>query len=198
MFAGEYQPTCKYRVADPSSPKRGVAVLSYTGAKIEPVDTHDPMAFSRYLVSHGDVRFQLVGIWTFRTKSTKTSYMQAHEGLRVHAGWIRSAPTVILGDFNNNSVFKYFKWEELTGSLESLGLVSAYHARFKEEYGKESQPTHFHQRKSKKPFHLDYCFIPRGWVSHVNAVQVGKFDDWRKFSDHVPLIVDVLPPTTNH
>src|SRR4051812_283180 len=61
-FAGRYQPTCRFRVADPSSPKRGVAVLSYTGAKIAPVNTDDPMAFSRYQVSHLGTQFQLAAV----------------------------------------------------------------------------------------------------------------------------------------
>lgn len=194
-FAGDSQPTCRYWVADPTSPKRGVAVLSYTGVKIEPVDTRDPMAFSRYYVSHDDVRFQLVGVWTFRTKSTKTAYMQAHEGLRVNADWIRRAPTVILGDFNNNRTFKYGRWNELIELMESVGLVSAYHVLSNEEHGQEQQPTHYHHRKREKAFHLDYCFVPRAWVPHIQAVQVGSFEDWRGLSDHVPLVVDVSLPS---
>jgi endonuclease/exonuclease/phosphatase family metal-dependent hydrolase len=113
------------------------------------------------------------------------------EGLVQYADWIRERPTVILGDFNDNASFKSGGWQALLDLSMPLGLVSAYHHHFAEEFGAESKPTHFHHGKQDAPFHLDYCFVPDGWAKRIRNVQVGSHEDWHKFSDHVPLTVDL-------
>jgi endonuclease/exonuclease/phosphatase family metal-dependent hydrolase len=127
---------------------------------------------------------------TSATKSGKTSYRQAHEGLSHHAGWIRQRPTVILGDFNMNATWGR-PWQDLMALTEPLGLVSAYHEFFSEQFGKETQPTHFHKGKEAAPFHVDYCFLPGRWRQHVTKVEVGTYAKWHDVSDHAPVVVDL-------
>ena len=83
----------------------------------------------------------------------------------------------------------------------AAAAVLAYHYFFNEAPGKETQPTHFHQGKQDRPFHLDYCFVPSDWASRITSVHVGGFSEWCAISDHVPLVVDVdvneLVPATN-
>lgn len=191
LFAGE-QPTFRDRIGDPAFPKRAVGVFSYTGTKLVPVDVASPSyAFRRYEAEWKGVAFQVVGVWTSATKVRETSYRQAHEGLVQHADWIRQRPTVVLGDFNDNSSFKSGSWLAFLDLATPLGLVSAYHHHSGEEFGAESKATHFHHGKQTKPFHLDYCFVPTDWAKLIRSVEVGRYEDWRDFSDHVPLTVDL-------
>lgn len=188
---GELQPSCMLWKQHPSSPKLGVGVFGYAGATIEPVDLADPMAFGRYRVVAGGCSFQLVAVWSLKTPTVKTCYQQAHEGIERHAEWIRQSPTVILGDFNNNSTFKYYGWLRLTDLMDSVGLASAYHHISGEKFGCESRPTYYHCRDRSKPFHIDFCFVPKTWLERIRSVEIGHAGDWETHSDHMPLIVDI-------
>ena len=164
-------------------------MFSYTETKLRAVDAADRMYFfRRYEARRGDLEFQVVAVWPYATKSVKTSYRQAHDGLERHADWIRQRPTVILGDFNASKTYKGRNWTDLAALMESVNLVSAYHRKFGESFGSETRPTHF---KGGKGFHLDYCFLPEAWAQCISKVDVGVHSEWEKFSDHVPLTVDL-------
>lgn len=167
-------------------------MFSYTDTKLKAVDGPEPMySFRRYEASRGDLVFNVVAVWPWQTKSSKTAYRQAHEGLSLHGSWVDARATVILGDFNANASFKGNNWKELVDLLKPLGLVSAYHCYFTEAFGKETKPTHFHRGKPTSPFHLDYCFLPETWAHRINKVDVGTYADWHERSDHAPLVVDL-------
>ena len=189
-FPGSSQPTFRHRSTDPST-NRGVGVLSFKNAIITPVDDSDPMAFRRFDVTVGSHNFQIVSVWTADAKPHKAAYKQAHEGIARHRAWIRQKPTVILGDFNHSASFDGRAWRSLMDLIEPLELKSAYHEFFGEDFGSETRFTHYHGGKQTSTFHIDYCFIPKDWVSRLRSVQVGSYEDWRPFSDHVPLIVDL-------
>jgi exonuclease III len=192
FFAGECQPTFRDRLGDPAFPRRAIGVFSYTDTKLQAVDVSEPMySFRRYEAHHGGLSFNVVAVWPWQTRSSKTAYRQAHEGLSRYAAWIRERPTVILGDFNANASFKGNNWRELLDLLQPLGLASAYHRYFGEQPGKEEKPTHFHKGKQTSSFHLDYCFLPEVWVQHIKKVDVGAYTDWHTVSDHAPLVVDL-------
>lgn len=38
--------------------------------------------------------------------------------------------------------------------------MSAYHEHFSEAHGQESRPTYYFLWNRRKPFHIDYCFVP--------------------------------------
>ena len=108
-------------------------------------------------------------------------------------------PTVVAGDFNSNTIWDYKRPEGqnhsgLVRNLAELGLVSAYHRFYDEAHGKESRPTLFLLRQEARPYHIDYCFIPETWATHLRHVEVGTFGEWAKFSDHRPLVVDIDLP----
>lgn len=190
-FAGEPQPTYCDRVSLPG-PNRGVGLYSYTGTTLTRVDPSDVLyGFHLYKAQRGDLQFQVVAVWTSYTQAKETRYMQAHDGLRRYADWIAQRPTVILGDFNNNGSFKSGDWWDLLELAQPLGLVSAYHHHFQQEFGKETLPTHFFRNKEDARFHLDYVFLPEAWAEHITRVEVGTYEDWHALSDHVPVIVDL-------
>jgi len=38
---------------------------------------------------------------------------------------------------------------------------------------------------------LDYCFASKSIINKISKVEVGSYEDWIKYSDHCPLIVDI-------
>lgn len=189
---GDCQPTFRDRVADPVFPGRAIGVFSYTDAKLKAVDAADlNYSCRRYEGKRGNLAFQVVAVWPYATRSRETSYTQALVGLRGHQEWIRRQSTVVLGDFNDNKSYKSGHWQELSDLMGALGLASAYHTYFHEDFGAETRPTHFHGGKQTSAFHLDYCFLPEAWKPSIEKVQVGTFAEWCTLSDHVPLIVDL-------
>jgi endonuclease/exonuclease/phosphatase family metal-dependent hydrolase len=89
--------------------------------------------------------------------------------LDAYATAIRSAPTVLLGDFNSNTL-----WD-----------------------GDESRPTIYWQRKRGQPYHVDDCFVPERWVARIDDVAVGGWDDLAAESDHRALVVAAQDRTSS-
>jgi endonuclease/exonuclease/phosphatase family metal-dependent hydrolase len=191
VFGGVEQPTFQHRTSAPQFPKRGTAVLSYTGTAIRHIDDDDAaFGFSRYEIQHAGVLFNLAAVWTWATKTNTDSYRQAHRGLIEHRAWAQQRPTVMLGDFNLTPS-SGTKWADLQKLIDSAGLISAYHAKSREGFGAETRHTHFHLGRLDRTFHIDYCFVPREWKSRIVDVTVPEYAQWCDVSDHVPLIVDL-------
>jgi endonuclease/exonuclease/phosphatase family metal-dependent hydrolase len=45
-----------------------------------------------------------------------------------------------------------------------------------------------------RPYHIDYCFVPKSWTAHIRSVDIGTYEAWIKYSDHCPLVVDLALP----
>jgi endonuclease/exonuclease/phosphatase family metal-dependent hydrolase len=108
-------------------------------------------------------------------------------------------PTVVLGDFNSNVLWNHLhspgrNHTALVQACARLGLISAYHHHFGEEHGKETRATSYFQWKRSRPYHIDYCFVPGAWASHLVSVEVGSYEQWADLSDHRPVIVDFAFP----
>jgi endonuclease/exonuclease/phosphatase family metal-dependent hydrolase len=101
----------------------------------------------------------------------------------------------VAGDFNHSVV-----WDRPNGPnnfaaidelMRELGLRSAYHSEMGESFGRESCGTYFHTKKAEKPYHIDYVYAHH--AIPVRQVSVEPFSEWRRESDHVPIIVDIEP-----
>jgi exodeoxyribonuclease III len=73
--------------------------------------------------------------------------------------------------------------------LRQKKIYSVYHKFYKQKQGKEQHPTQYMYRHKGKPYHLDYCFASKDMVRYLKSVEVGDFDFWARYSDHVPVIV---------
>lgn len=71
-----------------------------------------------------------------------------------------------------------------------MGLLSAYHSHLGVPHGAELAPTFYLQRNLAKPYHIDYTFTGPRWV--VKHVEVGAHERWLQFSDHMPVVVDIV------
>lgn len=191
LLDGELQPSSRdWHPASVST--RGVGVLSYTGAELvaapplgRPIEFFVPLVATK-----GPETCQVAAVWTSATEDRSTTYRQAHEGLDRYRDWIKARDTVIMGDFNNATDDRK-PWRELVERIEALGLVSAYHQFFHEDFGQESRKTYFHRGKESSTRHIDYCFIPAAWAPRIKNVEVGLHGEWSELSDHVPVTVDI-------
>jgi exodeoxyribonuclease III len=176
------------------SDPRGLSVRS--SFAIDAIECAAP--FAQYFVPHevrGPELFQLINVWAMNVGADR--YVRGLvRSVRCWRDEIASRPTVIAGDFNANACWDHEhpsdqSYSALAAMLEELGLVSAYHAYFGEAPSHESRPTFYLYRHADKPAHLDYCFIPRVWLPRLKRVTVGEHAEWSRFSDHMPVWVEI-------
>lgn len=178
------------------APDKGVSVRARAPFTSRPMasDVELPRYFLPYQVD-GPARFQFINVWAMNEGQDK--YVRGT--VRAANLWrdrLCEQPTVLAGDFNANCCWDAEhppdrNFSALVRIFREAGLVSAYHAFFGEEHGSESRPTFHFYRHRDRPFHLDYCFIPEAWLPRLRSVTLGGFDEWSRFSDHMPLSVDV-------
>lgn len=113
--------------------------------------------------------------------------------LDAYGEFLKGENAILVGDFNSSPIFdpsgSKHPHSQLADRLsEEFGLVSAYHCVHTDQ---PEMPTYYHNRKQDKPFHIDYCFVPREWAKDIKGVTVGGFRDWIAESDHMPVTVDV-------
>jgi len=138
------------------------------------------------------VPFTAIGVWAQATRYAD----DVIRTLRAHASVVRATPAIVFGDFNSGTSLARLgassrHHQRLVDEFDALGLVSAYHAFHRVDHGYESDATYFHQFNGAKPWHIDFCFVPRSWASRIVNVAVLDGDEWRTRSDHLPLVVDV-------
>lgn len=140
----------------------------------------------------GPESFTLLAVWTWPAPSYVKAFTNA---LDAYSGLIGAGPTVVAGDFNGNPMYdkprQLIKWGDAFTRLNELGLVSAYHQVNEVEYGEEADPTHHYLRKPDRPFHIDFCFVPREWALRGLNATINSDEEWRAKSDHFPIVVDV-------
>ena len=141
--------------------------------------------------------FTLIAVWPCQKGGGISGYVKLlRDAFAEHADWFGHGPVVVAGDFNSNAQFDITSdrnHASLVSFLSKQGLVSAYHSHFQEEQGAETRPTFYMNRMQDEPFHVDYIFLPRAWMSSVTSVEVGTFAQWAALSDHRPLTVDLAP-----
>lgn len=177
-----------------ANPRKGLAVLAAPPYRISPAEVAAELP--RYVVPlmvSGPETLLLIAIWTQKADKYVRSI---HRAIAACDPLMRAHPTVLLGDFNSNT-----KWDDdhpmdkthsaLVRLLATMGLTSVYHDHYGEEQGAESQPTYFEFRHEDRPYHIDFCFVPTEWMPMVTNVAVGKHSDWARWSDHMPLTVDL-------
>lgn len=176
------------------NPRNGLEAIPGSGWRVTlgPTESTAPWSVAP-LVIDGPIQLHLLMVWTRKEHGYLIGLDAA---LTAYADFLTSAPAIVLGDFNSN-----IKWDNpklvtdfsrVAGRLDSeFGLVSAYHTWFEEAFGSESRPTHYFWRQRARPFHIDFCFIPRSMVPSLTSVAVLDAPPWDALSDHRPLVIDV-------
>jgi exodeoxyribonuclease III len=177
----------------PSNASRlGIQVRSFGQNKLKRLPSADlPNCVVPVRVS-GPANFNLVAVWTWPAPSYTKAFLN---GLSAYANLLRRGPTVVAGDFNGNPAFdkptqRNKWWTDGFSRLQEAGLVSAYHEFHGVGFGKEPHATHHFLRRPERPFHIDFCFVPRQWEQKGMVAHVAMGPEWRALSDHFPLVVD--------
>lgn len=50
-----------------------------------------------------------------------------------------------------------------------------------------TQKTFYHRKNPDKAYHIDYIFASNDKISKTQIFDIGKFENWKTLSDHVPI-----------
>jgi endonuclease/exonuclease/phosphatase family metal-dependent hydrolase len=178
------------------NPRQGLAVVARGAYRLRRV--RRARSVPKYVMPVevlGPRSFLLFAVWT-KTGQEHCYVEAAVRAVYLYRNLIASGPTVLMGDVNSNVIWDHQHPVDrchtaLVNQLSDLGLTSAYHAFFDEAHGKETRTTYYFHWKETKPYHLDYCFIPKDWVPALRKVCVEPYEPWKAHSDHRPLTVDI-------
>lgn len=142
----------------------------------------------------GDEEFIILAVWSQNMKKQYYSYIgQIYLALK-HYETLLSKPCFIIGDWNSNKIFDCFKrvgtHSDVVEKLIGYDIHSIYHKYFNEEQGKESRPTYYFRKEQERPFHIDYIFGSRRFYDRLVRIEVGTYDDWIQYSDHMPICAE--------
>lgn len=175
---------------------KGLAILSYSNFRFTVLDNHnqDLQLIIPIAVTNGQFDFNLFAIWANNPTDRDGQYIeQVWKAVNYYNNLLTDTKTVLVGDFNSNTIWdrkhRESNHSNVVKFLEDKGIFSTYHLYYKQTQGKEEHPTLYMYRHKDKPYHIDYCFASKDLLAKVNSVEIGDFDEWIKYSDHVPVVV---------
>jgi len=175
---------------------KGLSILSYSDFRFTVLDVHNenlkmvvPIA-----VTGGSFDFNLFAIWANNPTDRDGHYItQVWKAINHYDHLLQNRKTILIGDFNSNTIWDKPRREgnhsTVVDVLKKKGIHSLYHKYFKQLQGKEEHPTLYMYRHADKGYHIDYCFASGDLVRKLKSVEIGDYNYWKKYSDHVPVIV---------
>jgi len=176
---------------------KGLAIFSYGDYRFKVLENHNDN-FKMIIpigVTGGHLDFNLFLIWAYNPNDMDGRYItQVWKAITYYDELLTKKPTMFIGDFNSNTIWDYKKHRlgshsAVVKQLENKGIFSTYHTYHNQTQGIEQHPTFYMYRNKNKPYHIDYCFVSKELLDKVSSVEIGNFDEWIKYSDHVPVIV---------
>jgi len=178
------------------NPNKGLGIFSYCNFRFKLLDVHED-SFKMVIpiaVSNEQFGFTLFAIWANNPKDPDGHYItQVWKAINHYDALITNRQTILVGDFNSNTIWDKPKRKgnhsTVVKQLEAKDIYSVYHKHFNQTQGSEQHPTLYMYRKKDKSYHIDYCFVSDSMIKRLKSVEIGDFEYWSKFSDHVPVIV---------
>ena len=177
-------------------PHRGVGVFFYKDYQILSMENDISIEFIVPMKIMNNFEFYLFAIWAMapmgKDKGKSYTY-QIEKTITKHEGILRNNLSILIGDYNTPNIEKPV---EKTGFMvveefKKLEVFSAYHEYFKKGYGEHNHYTFYQHKKTEFKHMLDYCFASKSIIERISNVEIGKYEDWIKYSDHCPLIVEI-------
>ena len=173
---------------------KGLGVLIKNGsASLDAI--HNPNLINFLPIRSDGLR--ILGVWAYNHRAKKFGDNVSGETIKAiefYKDWLveESLPCVFGGDFNNSVVWdkqnNENNFQNINKRLEVLGFRSAYHSKNNAAYGAEEHATFFHTKKESKKYHIDYLYLKS---ADFKSIEIGKYEDWIKLSDHVPVTVEL-------
>jgi exodeoxyribonuclease III len=177
---------------------KGLGIFSFSNSRFRIADVHNEnlRMIAPIEVTGGDFDFNLFAIWAHNPHDPEGQYIeQVYKAAHFYSSLLTERQTLLIGDFNSNTIWdkkhKQNNHSNLVRILEDKGISSLYHLFYKQAQGKEQHPTYYMYRHKDRPYHIDYCFASTVFIRNLKSVEIGDFDFWMKYSDHVPLIVEL-------
>ena len=175
---------------------KGLAIFSYSDYRFTVLDNHnqDLQMIIPIAVTGGQFTFNLFAIWANNPTDRDGQYIeQVWKAVHYYDTLLTDTKTILIGDFNSNKIWdrkhRESNHSNVVKLLEDKGIFSSYHLHHKQTQGTEKHPTLYMYRHKDKPYHIDYCFVSTDMAERLHSVEVGDYDFWIKYSDHVPVIV---------
>jgi exodeoxyribonuclease-3 len=180
------------------NPNKGIGVFSYSDYRFEllPIFNQEFKYILPFNVTGNGQSFMLFAIWAMDNKENYDARYIGQIWLAInHYKDIFINSTILIGDFNSNKIWDYKdrvgNHSDVVKKLLDKNIHSIYHKYYDVEQGKEKNPTFYLQRNQSKPYHIDYCFASEDILSKVISIEVGTYENWIQYSDHVPIILDL-------
>jgi len=180
------------------SPNKGVGIFSYSDYKLEILKEFNP--FHRYIIPisvfNENSSFLLIAVWAMDHKTDPLSrYIGQIWNAMNYYSSLLNENILLVGDFNSNQIWdgneRYGNHSALIHLLQNNNISSLYHRQFNESQGKESMKTFFMHRNPNKGYHIDYILASEKLIESGYNLVLGDFDQWKSWSDHIPLILDI-------
>lgn len=180
-----------------SNHNKGLAIFSYSKFRFKTTDIHNEKLrmIIPIEVTNGGFDFNLFAIWAYNPLDPEGHYVeQVYKAVLYYDDLLTDKQTLLVGDFNSNAIWdkkhRVNNHTKVVKLLEDKGILSLYHLHHKQVQGKELHPTYYMYRHKNRPYHIDYCFASADFAQHLQSVEIGEYDFWIKYSDHVPVIVE--------
>lgn len=186
------------------SPNKGIGIFSYSDYRFEILKDFNPL--HRYIVPirlfNENCSFLLIAVWAMDHKTDPLSrYIGQIWNAMNYYSYLLNENILVIGDFNSNQIWD---GKERTGNhsalielLQNNNISSLYHRQFNEGQGKESRKTFFMHRNPNKGYHIDYILASDKLIESGYNLALGDFGEWKSWSDHIPLILDINEVKSN-
>jgi exodeoxyribonuclease III len=176
---------------------KGLGVFSYSDYRFQLLDCHNPdiKIILPIAVTDGGEDFILFATWANNPTDRKNQYIeQVWKAILEYNDLLKTDKTILMGDFNSNAIWdanhKIAGHSTVVDLLAQCGIHSLYHHHHQIKQGEELHPTFHFYRHKDKPFHIDYCFAGKYFIDRLESLEIGKYEDWAAYSDHMPVIVE--------
>ena len=174
---------------------KGLGVLIKNGSA-SLGSTHNPNLINFLPIRSDNIK--ILGVWAYNHRAIKFGDDVSGETIQAiefYKEWLvdGNLPCVFGGDFNNSVIWdkpnNQNNFQNINSKLEDLGFNSAYHSQTADQFGSEETATFFHTKQESKKYHIDYLYLKS---LKSSSVELGKYKDWIKLSDHVPIMVECI------
>lgn len=179
-----------------SNKNKGLGIFSYAHFKLKLLRNHNAelKTIVPVAVTAPHFKFTLYAVWANNPDDPDGQYVeQVWKAIHHYDKKLKNKPTILTGDFNSNTIwdrkYRTGNHSHVVKRLEEKGIFSCYHLHHKQTQGKEQHPTFYLYKHKDKPYHLDYCFASMDMVNKIQSVEIGDYEFWKKYSDHVPVMV---------
>ncbi len=181
------------------NPNKGLGIFSYSDFRFRLRRNYNPKIklIIPLVASNGETSFNLFPIWAHNPNDPDGRYVeQVWKALHHYNRYITRKNTILIGDFNSNTIwdkkYRIGNHSHVVQKLERKGIKSAYHLFHDQVHGKEQHPTFYLYKHKSKAYHIDYSFISADLSGRLKSAEIGKFRNWMKYSDHVPVKMEII------